>query len=77
MEAIEFIAMETSKIVGKPLRKLSMPKGTLVGAIVRNDEVIIPDGNTFILEGDRVILFARPDTIPTVEKAVKVNLEYF
>jgi len=77
VEAIEFIAMETSKIVGKPLRKLSMPKGTLVGAIVRNDDVIIPDGNTLILEGDRVILFARPDTIPSVEKAVKVNLEYF
>ncbi len=77
VEAIEFIAMETSKIVGKPLKKLPMPKGALVGSIVRDDEVIIPHGDTIIEVGDRVILFARPDTIPVVEKAVKVNLEYF
>ena len=77
VEAIEFIAMETSEIVGKPLRKLSMPKGALVGSIVRAREVIIPHGDTVIQAGDRVILFARPDVIPRVEKAVKVGLEYF
>lgn len=77
VEAIEFIAMETSEIVGKPLRKLSMPKGALVGSIVRENEVVIPDGDTVIEVGDRVILFARPDVIPKMEKAVKVNLEYF
>jgi trk/ktr system potassium uptake protein len=77
VEAIEFIAMETSEIVGKPLRKLSMPKGALVGSIVRDEEVIIPHGDTIIQAGDRVILFARPDVIPRMEKAVKVGLEYF
>ena len=77
VEAIEFIAMETSEIVGKSLRTLSMPKGALVGSIVRGEEVIIPDGDTVIEAGDRVILFARPDAIPRVEKAVKVSLEYF
>jgi trk system potassium uptake protein TrkA len=77
VEAIEFIAMETSEIVGKPLRKLSMPKGALVGSIVREEEVLIPHGDTIILAGDRVILFARPDVIPKMEKAVKVSLEYF
>lgn len=77
VEAIELEAMETSEIVGKPLRKLSIPKGALVGSIVRGDEVIIPDGNTAIEVGDRVILFARPEAIPKMEKAVKVNLEFF
>jgi len=77
VEAIEFIAMETSEIVGKSLRTLSMPKGALVGSIVRGEEVIIPHGDTVIQAGDRVILFARPDAMPRVEKAVKVNLEYF
>jgi trk system potassium uptake protein TrkA len=77
VEAIEFIAMETSEIVGKPLRKLSMPKGALVGSIVRDKEVIIPHGDTVIQAGDRVILFARPDVIPRMEKAVRVGLEYF
>jgi trk system potassium uptake protein TrkA len=77
VEAIEFLAMETSSIVGKPLRKLSVPKGALVGSIVREDEVIIPDGETIIQVGDRVIVFALPQAIPKMEKAMKVNLEYF
>ncbi len=77
VEAIEFEAMETSEIVGSALRKLSLPKGALVGSIVRGEDVIIPDGNTVIEVGDRVILFARPEAIPKMEKAVKVNLEYF
>ncbi len=77
VEAIEFIAMETSEIVGKPLRKLSIPKGALVGSIVRDKEVIIPHGDTVIEAGDRVLLFARPELIPKMEKAVKVGLEYF
>ena len=41
------------------------------------DEVIIPDGETIIQVGDRVIVFARPESIPKMEKAMKVNLEYF
>jgi trk system potassium uptake protein TrkA len=77
VEAIEFIAMETSEIVGKPLREVSIPKGALVGSIVRGEEVIIPHGDTVIQDGDRVILFARPDVVPRIEKAVKVSLEYF
>jgi len=77
VEAIEFMALDTSNIVGKPLRKISVPKGALVGSIVREDEVIIPDGETIIQEGDRVIVFALPEAIPKMEKAMKVNLEYF
>jgi trk system potassium uptake protein TrkA len=77
VEAIEFMALDTSAIVGKPLRKLSVPKGALVGSIVRDDEVIIPDGETIIQVGDRVIVFARPESISKMEKAMKVNLEYF
>lgn len=77
VEALEFIAMETSEIVDKPLRKLAMPRGSLVGSIVRGDQIIIPDGDTVIRAGDRVILFARPEAIPKIEKAVKVGLEFF
>jgi len=77
VEAIEFLALDTSNIVGKPLRKLAMPKGALVGSIVRADEVIIPDGETIVQVGDRVVVFALPEAIPKMEKAMKVNLEYF
>ncbi len=77
VEAIEFVAMDTSNIVGKPLRKLAVPKGALVGSIVRDGQVIIPNGDTVIEVGDRVVVFALQEAIPKMEKAMKVSLEYF
>lgn len=76
-EAIEVVAMETSDIVGKPLRKLKFPKGAIIGAIVRKEEVIIPSGEVMIAPQDRIIIFSTKESIPEVEKALTVKLEYF
>jgi trk system potassium uptake protein TrkA len=53
--------------VDLPLALLHMPRGSLVGAVVRGDEVIIPHGSTVVREGDRVVLFARPALIPRLQ----------
>lgn len=76
-EAIEVVAMETSDIVGKPLRKLKFPKGAIIGAIVRKEEIIIPSGEMMIAPQDRIIIFSTKESIPEVEKALTVKLEYF
>ena len=68
VEGIEFVAAEGAGIVGLPLALLHMPHGSLVGAIVRDGEVIIPDGSTVVRQGDRVVLFARPDLIPRLQR---------
>ncbi|MCD7778374.1 MAG: K+/H+ antiporter, partial [Clostridiales bacterium] len=39
----------------KPIYRLDMPKNTLIAAIKREDEFIIPQGNTEIKENDIVI----------------------
>lgn len=76
-EALEAVALETSDIVGKPLREISFPKGALVVSIIREDEVIIPTGDSVILPQDRIIIFSTRQGIPRVEKALMVKLEYF
>lgn len=76
-EALEAVALETSDIVGKPLREISFPKGALVVSIIREDEVIIPTGDSVILPQDRIIIFSTLQSIPHVEKALMVKLEYF
>ena len=68
VEGIEFVAVKGAGIVGLPLALLHMPHGSLVGAIVRNDEVIIPDSATVVEEGDRVVLFARPALMPRLQR---------
>ena len=76
-EVMEAVALETSDIVGKPIRKLSLPKGTLITGIIRKDDVIIPSGDSVIQPGDRIIIFARRQAIPKIEKILAVKLEYF
>lgn len=69
-EAIELIAAERSKFVRRPLRELKMPRGAIVGAIVRPDgRVVVPRGDVAIEPGDRVIFFALGSSIPELESA--------
>jgi trk system potassium uptake protein TrkA len=77
VEVLECVAMETSDIVGRPLRKVHFPKGALVGAVERDKKMLIPDGATELIPGDRIIVFARKDAVRKVEKLLTVKLEYF
>ena len=76
-EFMEAVALETSEIVGKPLKNISFPKGALVTSIIRNDNIIIPSGDSIIEPDDRIIIFATRQAIPKIEKILTVNLEYF
>ncbi|MBW1852752.1 MAG: Trk system potassium transporter TrkA [Deltaproteobacteria bacterium] len=76
-EAIEAEALETSDIVNVPLSNVRFPKGAIVGAIVRDEEIIIPRGDSIIRPKDRLIIFALQQTIPKLEKLLTVKLEYF
>jgi trk system potassium uptake protein TrkA len=76
-EAIEAEALETSDIVDTPISMVKFPKGALVGAIIRGDEIIIPRGQTVIRGKDRLIIFALRKIIPRLEKLLTVKLDYF
>jgi len=76
-ELIEADAMETSPLVGRPIREVKLPQGVVLGAIVRGGEVIIPRGHTVVQGGDRVVLFAATAAVRKVEKMFSVRLEYF
>lgn len=76
-ELIEAEALATSELVGKPLRDINLPTGVILGAIVRDAEVIYPMGNTVIAAKDRIILFAAAEAVRQVEKMFSVQLEFF
>lgn len=76
-EFMEAVALETSEIVGKPLKNISFPKGALVTSIIRNDNIVIPSGDSIIEPDDRIIIFATRQAIPKIEKILTVKLEYF
>jgi len=76
-ELIEAEAMETSSLVGVPLKEASLPEGVLVGAIVRDDKVTMPRGSTVVSANDRVVLFAANESVKQVEQLFSVGLEFF
>ena len=69
-EVIELVAGPNSQITYNKIQNLGgmLPEDALIGAIVRQDRVLIPTGKSVIQAGDRVIIFTMPDSIPVVEK---------
>jgi trk system potassium uptake protein TrkA len=67
-EIIEIIPRANSKVTKKPLKEIHFPKFSIVGAVERSGEIVIPMGDTRIQEGDRVVIFALPKAIEEVEK---------
>ena len=62
-EVTEIIAGKDLPILGKPLSKVGIPKGVIIGAIVHKGKVIIPNGDTVIQENDRMIIFCVSENI--------------
>jgi len=79
-EAIEAVAhgdSSSSKVVGKPVEDIDLPRGTSIGAIVRGEEVLIAHHDTVIQSEDHVILFlADKHQMPEVERLFQVNITF-
>ena len=76
-EVMEALALETSDVVGKPLKKTGFPKGAILAGIIRKGDIIIPTGDSIVEPDDHIIIFARRKAIPKIEKIMAVKLEYF
>ena len=57
-EAIEFEARESFSFIGKSLKEIKVNKNVLIALIIRDQEVIIPKGDTTIEVNDRVMVIA-------------------
>ena len=76
-EVIEAVALETSRIAGKPLKKLSFPKGAILVCIITDDEIVIPTGESVVAPNDRVIIFAKRQAVKKLENMLTVKLRFF
>lgn len=48
--------------VGRSLQELAMPAGSLIGAVIRQDAVLVPRGPDRLDSGDRLILLTTPES---------------
>ncbi len=79
-EALEAIAhgdRETSEVVGRKISELPLRNGTVIGAVVRGNQVIIGHKDIEIEAEDHVIIFCIDKTlIPEVENLFQVGVTY-
>ncbi len=76
-EIFEAEALETSPLVGRPLKELRAAGGMIVGAVIRDGAMITPRPETVIKAHDRVVIVARSDMVKKVEQLFAVRLDYF
>ncbi|HLR35110.1 MAG TPA: Trk system potassium transporter TrkA [Tissierellales bacterium] len=72
-EVTEIIAEKNMSIVGKPIAKLDLPKGIIIGAIIHKGKVIIPNGESIIHPKDRVVIFSLTEDLPILKKFMRPN----
>ncbi|MFN1833694.1 Trk system potassium transporter TrkA [Balneola sp. MJW-20] len=67
-EVIELQASPKAKVIDKPLQKLKLPDGCVIGGVLCNGSVEIATGSTVIKANDRVMVFCLPEAIDKITK---------
>lgn len=84
-EALEGVArgdVKTSRLVGRRVQEIKLPKGARIGAIVRGEgrksEVLMPHHDTLIEADDHIIIFIpHKRMVREVEKLFQVSATFF
>lgn len=76
-ELVEAEVLATSPLAGKLVREVDFPEGVLVGAVMKGDRVMKPNGDLRIEAGDVIALFTMAGDRPEVERLLQVSVEFF
>ena len=76
-EIIEAQVMSTSPIAGSRISDIGFPEGVKVGGILKNGDMLTPNSQSKIEEGDIIALFVLSKDIPEVERLLQVTIDYF
>lgn len=62
---VDLIVIEDMSISGKTIREIDRESASsvLIGVIIRNEEVIVPNGSTVILSGDHIYVIGKPSSV--------------
>jgi trk system potassium uptake protein TrkA len=67
-EMIELRVPEGCRVAGRPLSEVGFPQGAIVGALLRDGDVVIPTGKEVLRPGDDAVVFTVEDAVDEVER---------
>ena len=72
-EVIEADIIETSELINKQLKDSNLPDEIRIGAILRDENVIIPSSSYVFQKNDTVVLLSKRDQLPIVENMFRIS----
>ena len=66
-EVLEARISSGSPLVGKALKDMKLPENTLVGSVIRGDNILIPSGHDTVNVDDKLIFFTSRESIKKLE----------
>jgi trk system potassium uptake protein TrkA len=72
-EVIEAEIIETSELINKELKNSNLPDEIRIGAVLRDDKIIIPRSNFVFQKDDKVVFLAKKDSISVVENIFRIS----
>ena len=72
-EIIEAEIIKSSELINKELKNLDLPDEIRIGAILREEEVIIPRSNFIFKKDDVVVFLAKKDSLKIVENMFRIS----
>ena len=72
-EVIEAEIIETSELINKELKNSNLPEEIRIGAILRDNKVIIPRSDFVFQKEDKVVFLAKKDSISVVENIFRIS----
>jgi trk system potassium uptake protein TrkA len=76
-EVIEAEISETSGLINTPIKDIDFPHDVIVGAIVRDEQIIMPRPDTQMKPGDHLVVLAGRGESRKVEKMLSVSVDLF
>jgi trk system potassium uptake protein TrkA len=67
-EMIELRVPEGCRVAGRPLSEVGFPEGAIVGALLRDGDVVIPTGEEVLRPGDDAVVFTVEEAVDEVER---------
>ena len=72
-EVIEAEIIETSELINKELKESNLPEEIRIGAILRDDDIIIPRSDFVFNKKDIVVFLAKRDQLSVVENMFRIS----
>ena len=72
-EVIEAEIIDSSELMNKDLKNSNLPEDIRIGAILRNNDIIIPSSKFIFEKKDIVVFLAKRDQLPLVESLFQIS----